>query len=62
MKEDDTIEALDWQRIFSPDFFPPGYVGEIAVRTAFMFIFLIILLKFSVNAVLSSCQFLNWQS
>ena len=46
MKGNTEIEAMDWRRIFSPDFFPPGYVGEIAFRTAFMFIFLIILLKF----------------
>jgi uncharacterized membrane protein YcaP (DUF421 family) len=37
---------MDWQRIMLPENFPPGYIGEIAVRTVFMFLFLIIVLKF----------------
>ena len=46
MEEFEKIETMDWHRIFAPDFFPPSYAGEIAFRTAFMFLFLIILLKF----------------
>ena len=46
MEEFEKIETMDWHRIFAPDFFPPGYPGEIAFRTTFMFLFLIILLKF----------------
>ena len=46
MEEFEKIETMDWRRIFAPDMFPSGYAGEIAFRTAFMFLFLIILLKF----------------
>jgi uncharacterized membrane protein YcaP (DUF421 family) len=46
MKEDDHIRAMDWQRMFLPDNIPPQYLWEIAVRTIFMFLFLIIVLKF----------------
>lgn len=46
MEDADKIKAMDWQRILLPDNFPPGYMGEIVVRTVFMFLFLIIVLKF----------------
>jgi uncharacterized membrane protein YcaP (DUF421 family) len=45
MIDPDKIEVMDWHRILM-DGFPPGYLGEIAFRTTFMFLFLIILLKF----------------
>src|SRR6188472_4381489 len=46
MEEVEKIEAMDWDRLFSPDIFPLSYLSEIAFRTTFMFLFLVILLKF----------------
>jgi uncharacterized membrane protein YcaP (DUF421 family) len=46
MQDPDEIQAMDWQRMLFPDEFPAGYLSEILVRSFFMFLFLIIVLKF----------------
>ncbi|MGV3559393.1 DUF421 domain-containing protein [Larkinella arboricola] len=46
MNKEEPVEPFDWQRIFIRDF-PVGYLGEVALRTAVMFLIILLALKVS---------------
>lgn len=41
------IEPFDWKRIFLPEHFPIEFLAEVGIRTAIMFMALLIVLRFS---------------